>query len=254
MSKVTARQVLSAIFARHKGDEWVNFAEVADGTGSNASRRADAVCMNIWPSKGYAIHGFEIKVSRADFLHEMKDIAKAEAVGQYCDFWWLAAAPGIASVEELPASWGLMECHSNGLKIKKQAPKRQNPEPISRRFMASMLRKSRDEDKRHVAAQVDTLLQSEREQMERRLAAHLEQQKSHALQTAARNREWIEDFERRLGVEFRGYPTPERMIERMKVAESLDLGALSRMVSACEQVKMLSEALRRVSDDSDILI
>lgn len=252
--KLTAREVLSAIFARHKGEEWVTFAEVADGTGMNASRRADAVCMNIWPSKGYAIHGFEIKVSRADFLHEMKDITKAEAVGQYCDFWWLVAAPGIASIEELPASWGLMECHRNGLKIKKQAPKRENPADISRRFMASLLRKSRDEDKSHIAAQVDMQLRAEREAMERRLASDRERQKSRAEEAAARNRNWIEDFERRLGVKFATYPTAERMVERMRVAESLDLGALSRIAAACDQVKALSESLRQPPGEDDLLV
>ncbi len=230
MTKKTAsKDVLKAIFARHEGPEWVRFAEVADGTGANARRRADAVCMNIWPSKGYAIHGFEVKVSRADFLNEMKDITKAKAVAQYCDYWWLATPVGLVKAEEVPAAWGLMELHKNGLKVKKQAQQAENPAAPDRGFMAAMLRKSRDADDAYISSQIEAGEAKRRAEMQR----ELEYRHSQAAKQAARNAEWIEAFEGKLGVKFKEYEPPEAMAERLRVAESLQFGAVSRLMQAC---------------------
>lgn len=227
--KKTSNDVLKAIFARHEGPEWVRFAEVADGTGAYARRRADAVCMNIWPSKGYAIHGFEIKVSRADFINEMKDITKAKAIAQYCDYWWLAVPVGLVKVEEVPATWGLMELHKNGLKIKKQAQQAKSPTPPDRGFMASMLRKSRDADDAYIRSQIE----AGTEKLQAAMAKEMEYRTSRAAKQAEENAKWISEFEAKLGRRFSGYEPPEAMAERVKVAESLQFGAVSRLMQAC---------------------
>ena len=229
---VSARDVLSAIFTRHSGPEWCRFAEVNEGTGGAMGRRADAVCLNIWPSKGYAIHGFEIKVTRADFLHEMKDITKADAVGKFCDFWWLAVPKGIARVDELPASWGLMELHANGLKIKKQAPKREDVTDFTRPFLASLLRKSRDADNAYIQNQLET----EREKMRKDTQRQLEYRHSQAAKTAEENAAWIKSFEEALGKRFNAWEKPEALAERLKVAGSIEFGNVSRLMQACAGV------------------
>lgn len=59
--------------------------EVANSTGGEARRFADAVTIGLWPSKGYSVEGYEIKVSKSDLEHELQDITKWEAVGQFCD-------------------------------------------------------------------------------------------------------------------------------------------------------------------------
>lgn len=210
-----------------------------------ARRRADAVCMNIWPSKGYAIHGFEIKVSRADFLNEMKDITKAKAVAKYCDFWWLATPAGLVKAEEVPASWGLMELHKNGLKIKKQAPQAASPTPPDRSFMASMLRKSRDSDDAYIRSQIELGEAKRRDEMKR----ELERRNSLSAKQAARNAEWIKAFEEKLGIKFKEYEPPEAMAERLRVAESLQFGAVSRLMQACAiTVKEIGELGHAMSD------
>lgn len=245
--KKTSKDVLKAIFARHEGPDWVRFAEVADGTGAYARRRADAVCMNIWPSKGYAIHGFEIKVSRADFLNEMKDITKAKAVAKYCDYWWLAVPVGLVKVEEVPATWGLMELHKNGLKIKKQAQQAENPTPPDRSFMAAMLRKSRDADDAYISSQIEAGEAKRKADMQR----ELEYRHSHAAKKAARNAEWIAAFEAKLGMRFNEYEPPEAMAERLRVAESLKFGAVSRLMQACAiTVKEIGDLGIALSDGS----
>src|ERR1700723_1265707 len=64
--------------------------QVADGTGARRFRWADGVAMSVWPSRGYDIHGIEVKVSRYDWLNELKQPGKSAAVQQYCNRWWIA--------------------------------------------------------------------------------------------------------------------------------------------------------------------
>lgn len=55
----------------------------------------DAVVLNLWPSGGLKRMAFEIKVSRSDFLRELRDRRKnAWARLAFHKFWYLAA-PGV---------------------------------------------------------------------------------------------------------------------------------------------------------------
>lgn len=56
------------------------------------------------------VHGFEVKVSRADWLTEYRtDGKKSEPWRRYCDYWWLVVpGPKIIKLEELPDGWGLL--------------------------------------------------------------------------------------------------------------------------------------------------
>ena len=120
---------------RYSVDEWVLAFEVAPETGGG-TRRADAVAMNMWRSRGHAIHGFEFKVSRSDWLRELRDPSKADAVAQYCDCWWLVIdGDNIIKDDELPEGWGLIAVvrdknhASKGLRVKVKAARRYRSEP-----------------------------------------------------------------------------------------------------------------------------
>lgn len=129
------------------------------GFGDNYSvRTADAVAMDLWPSKGLELHGHEVKVSRSDWLTELKDPTKCEGVKRYMHRWWLVV-PSISIVkrEELPAGWGLMVLSHRKVsawnpterrfnhstvwlpRVVVQAPKL-DPIPVGRSFMAALLR------------------------------------------------------------------------------------------------------------------
>lgn len=56
------------------------------------------------------VHGFEVKVSRADWLTEHRtDGKKSETWRRYCDYWWLVVPnPKIIKPGELPDGWGLL--------------------------------------------------------------------------------------------------------------------------------------------------
>ena len=72
-------------------------------------RTADFVAVDTWTSSRFAVHGVEVKVSRSDWLRELKDPSKAEAVRAWSNFWWLAVPHrSVVRDDELPAGWGLL--------------------------------------------------------------------------------------------------------------------------------------------------
>lgn len=92
--------------------------------GTGPLRTADALVIDLWPSSGHLVHGFEVKVSRCDWLTELKDPEKAEAFKPYCDHWWLAVPDASIIRGDLPDGWGLVVVGKNGaLRVRKRAPK-----------------------------------------------------------------------------------------------------------------------------------
>lgn len=139
------REVCSALRGRYSGAEWAFLTEVPNGTGMAKSRSADAIAMSLWPSRGLELHGIEIKVSRQDWLRELKDPAKAEDICRYCDRWWLAVGdPDIVRIEELPPTWGLLIPRGKNLVQKVEAPKLK-PVEMDRCFLAGLLRRASEQ-------------------------------------------------------------------------------------------------------------
>jgi len=85
--------------------------QVASSTGAGAGRTADAIAMQLWPSRGLTIEGIEIKVDRRDWLRELEDPAKADVISAYCDKWWVVAPVGVVDLkkDDFPKMWGLLE-------------------------------------------------------------------------------------------------------------------------------------------------
>jgi hypothetical protein len=128
---------------RYPAPEWALLEEVAPSTGGG-TRYADAIAVNLWQSRGHAVHGFEIKVSRSDWLRELKQPEKAEPVYRYCDYWWIVAPKGIVKDGELPPTWGLLELRTSGLVQTINAP-RLDAQPITRAFFASLMRRGHEQ-------------------------------------------------------------------------------------------------------------
>lgn len=135
-------EVYAALRERFAPPEWAIFFEVANGTGSHGRRYADAVAMNLYPSRGLEVHGFEVKVSRSDWHRELVNPAKAEDVYRFCDRWWLVVGDAkIVKQGELPSTWGLIVPRGSALAIVTQAPKLE-PQPLSRPFFAALTRRA----------------------------------------------------------------------------------------------------------------
>ena len=122
--------------------EWAFLPQISNGTGASHRRTADAIAFNCYPSRGLELHGFEIKVSRSDWLRELQNPDKSIAVQRYCDRWWIVISDKkIVLPGELPPTWGLMAPHGKGLRALTPAPQLE-AESLSREFIASMLRKA----------------------------------------------------------------------------------------------------------------
>jgi hypothetical protein len=131
-----------ALEARFRAPAWALFHEVANGTGWDWNRHADAIAMGIWPSRGLEIHGMEFKASRADWLRELKDPKKAEDMIGYCDYWWLVTTKDdIAHADEIPTEWGHMHLKGSRLVTVKAAPKREGAK-LDKGFVAAVVRKA----------------------------------------------------------------------------------------------------------------
>ena len=87
-------------------------------------RTADALVLDLWPSTGNLLHGIEVKVSRSDWLTELKDPTKAEAFRPYVDHWWLAVPDAAIVRDDLPEGWGLLAIGKDGkLRQRVKAPR-----------------------------------------------------------------------------------------------------------------------------------
>lgn len=134
--------------------EWALFHEVAEATGM-AQRRIDAVAMNLWESRGLSIHAFEIKISRADWLRELRNPLKAEGIIRNCDHFWVVAPAGIVGPGELPPTWGHYSVDGRGLNCATKAPKLPNEHiDAVRPFLASLLRRVGQADEAVIRAKV----------------------------------------------------------------------------------------------------
>lgn len=143
-SDVSAHDLRVLLRKRFCPPEWAFMEEVRNRTGGFGERYADAVAMNLWPSRGMAVIGFEIKVRRGDWLQELRNPNKSAPVQKYCDHWWIIAPDtNVVPVEELPETWGLMVKQGTKLYTKKSAPKLE-AQKLDRFFIASMLRRANE--------------------------------------------------------------------------------------------------------------
>lgn len=138
--KITSADLLKMLAVKYPSPEYGLFSQCRNATGYAACRSADAVVMSLWPSRGFQLIGFEIKVSRSDWLSELKKPQKAEPIFQYCDKWYLVTSEeNIVQGDELPLTWGHIYCTGKKLKYKKNAPDLK-PVPIDRDFLAALFR------------------------------------------------------------------------------------------------------------------
>lgn len=141
------RDLLDLLAARYNteragtiADRWVRAEHVrsSQAMGYQQIRVADFIAVDKYRST-QAMHGHEVKVSRSDWLTELRDLSKAEAIKRFCDYWWLVV-PDITVVRpgELPEDWGLMIQTGKQLRAKVKAP-RLTPEPLTLDFTAGLM-------------------------------------------------------------------------------------------------------------------
>lgn len=135
---------------RHgNGPSAVLAPRVKSAAGFEAKRTIDAISMGLYESKGMLIEGYEIKVSRSDWLRELKNPAKSAEFMRLVDrFWLVVANDSIVKDGELPDGWGLLVSQDDGHLTLRTRAKRLHadddlPPAFSRAFLAPLLRAMR---------------------------------------------------------------------------------------------------------------
>lgn len=110
------------------------------GYGAGPDRYADAVVMSLWPSRGLWLAAVEVKVSRGDWLRELRDPRKAEAIFKFARFRWLVTSEGVVHPGECPDAWGHAEVNRAGkVQVVRDAPSN-DAYPPTLEFIASVMR------------------------------------------------------------------------------------------------------------------
>lgn len=145
------RDLIARLRVRYDGDRsgTVILFEVGDGAGFSNRGWSDAIAMQIWPSKGLEILGFEIKATRSDWLRELDRPEKNRTWQELVDGWYVVAAKDVVKLEELPPDWGLMVPKgADSLRIAsrpKTTERKKWNDPIPRDLVAAVFRAAGNE-------------------------------------------------------------------------------------------------------------
>lgn len=235
----------AALRTKFCAPEWALFFEVGDATGGRQRRWADAVAMNLYPSRGLSIQGFEVKAHRSDWLRELKDPTKSAPVQQYCDHWWVVALPGIVKPDELPATWGLYELKGNGLHVSKTAPKLEAA-PLRREFVAAMLRRASEADLSVVNELVHKEVDRQRAQDQQRINYEVERRTS----DWAKVQKKVDEIKEHCGIDLiHGWEDTKSLARAFRLARdsqlASDYGGLTHLATSLEHAaKRLRDAVQ----------
>lgn len=236
--------IYDALKKRYKAPEFGILFEVANRTGWGRYQYADAMAMSLWPSRGLVLHGIEIKLARGDWLRELRQPAKSAEIQTYCNFWWVAAPKGIVKLDEVPATWGLLELHGEKtLRCKKQAPDL-TPVDLDRTFLAAIFRRLSEAQTQWIAKgsiqeELDKARQEGRDDQPREL-----QRAKSNLADLARD---VQEFEKAAGVKIGRWDAGD-VGRRMRIAKDVDT-----LTSSIQHVLNLRRTVQGVLKQIDAL-
>lgn len=243
---MNSAEIKTLLYNKFSMPNFVFVTEVAQESGK-AGGWADGIAMGLWPSNGYEIQGFEIKVSRADFLQEMKNPHKAMPFMPYCNRWWLVAPKGVCDPAELPKTWGYYEVRGDKLWKKKQAPELDASFNIG--LYASILRRARENviPRSELHPQLDAEFQRGKESALKEV--------SYAKEELERHAKLVKNFEDASGVEIiRGWEGQARIGAAVKLILSGGIEKLTKyniesteihLTSALELVRKFREEVTK---------
>ncbi len=235
---MNASEVIACLKARFSPPAFCLLEQVADATGARHRRWADAVAMSVWPSRGYDIHGIEVKVSRYDFLSELKQPEKSAAVQQYCNRWWIATPDeAIVQAGELPPTWGWMVTNGGGMKVVVEAPPL-TPKPISIEFLASVLRNVQKADE----AVVERRISKARKEAAESANSYIQRQYDDL-------RKVVEEFSAASGIDLKHTWDAGKVGEAVQVLRQLHYRTdqITSGIKACEDIRDMLVKVQELS-------
>lgn len=174
----TAADIKAALRRTYAPPSYAILFEVANATGANSRRYADAVAMSLWPSHGLGVTGFEIKVYRGDWRRELAAPEKAETIAAYCDYWYIVTPDDesvIKDADELPPAWGWKVLGADGQIHTKKTAAQTEAKPLDRLFVAALLRNAGKVDGGEVEALVQRRVDEVRAQIDREIERQVEE-------------------------------------------------------------------------------
>lgn len=144
------------------GERYAVLYEVRNGTAWKANRSVDAMVMSLWPSLGMELWGMEIKVSRSDWLKELKNPGKASEMFERFDRWFLVAPEHVVKPREIPPTWGYLIPEKGKLRTAREAALNKKPKPIDRHFLAALMRRTAKTDDGFIDKMVNEALEAQR--------------------------------------------------------------------------------------------
>ncbi len=200
------------------------------------------MAMGLWPSTGLDLIGFELKVSRSDWLHELKEPEKHAEMKQFCDKWYLVVpSADIIKDGELPEDWGLMVACGRGrtIKVKKEAPKL-SPVDVDRLLLASIFRNVTEKMIPYDMHQ-NALKQTKQYAEENILRIN-----KGRLEDAVKVEQQIKEFEEITGLQFSSWKHDH--LELAKVVKAALEGRYDNTVQKMQQLRETSEKITKFID------
>lgn len=246
---INAAAIKTAMSTTWADPEYAVLFEVGEKTGGGG-RRADAVIMSLWPSRGLELHGVEIKVSRTDWKRESVAPEKAEAIARFCDRWYIHTPPGIVGdVSELPQTWGLREWDGKRWRTRREAEKL-SPVPVSRQFLAALLRKADRNYQDEINTAVNSRMAIERERMDQQIAREVKD----AVPELGRATELIAEVYKELGVDMNAKARRFSFAPDGEIRELIKIAGMlkrSGAIANYQGLAGLSTAIRKIANDLD---
>ena len=116
-TKITTQEIRVLLRERYSDQMRYSVAEeVGNACGIRQERRLDMVIVDNYKGSTSGIHGFEIKVSKADLRKELQDSSKHNIFFPSLDYFSLVAPKEIVDESLIPKSWGLyyVKCDPDG--------------------------------------------------------------------------------------------------------------------------------------------
>lgn len=132
----TEGRIIGLLSERYEGPEWEFIPHFHS---FRHDRTADAIAINTWRSKGCHRVGFEVKISRADYKHELEQPEKRKWLEEFCHQFYFVVPAGLVKVDEVPDGCGLIYATAGGLRQAKLARQRK-VESVSNPMLAAVAR------------------------------------------------------------------------------------------------------------------
>lgn len=239
-----------ALLTRYPRNEYVTLFEVAN---TDATRRADAVAISLWQSRGMLLEGFELKRDRRDWLRERAKPEKAESIFQLCDLWWLVVTDEkIVKDGELPPRWGMLLLTEDaeagpGLRIKVK-PETLTPVERPWRFIVRLLRRSQDLIQEEVARVHATALEKAEALVAKYHQEEIEAERQRADRRAGPAAATLGEIAKLLGVEFEHGWQHKTELELLRKAVAL-VRATKDLAYTLEHMRSLRDGLNALDLD-----